>query len=55
MRKTKIVSILVLATLMLSTLSTIGLIGLTNAQDPGPTLNPLNIPKYTNQLVIPPT
>ena len=55
LKKAKIASILVLATLMLSTLSTIGLIGVTNAQDPGPTLDPLSIPKYTNQLVIPPT
>ena len=55
MMKSKIISILAIATLMLTTLSTIGLIGVINAQDPGPTLDPLSIPKYTNQLVIPPT
>ena len=39
---------------MLSTFSAIGLITTTNAQDSA-SLDPTTIPKYTNQLVIPPT
>lgn len=36
-------------------LTTVSAIGITSAADIGPTLDPNEIPKYTNQLVIPPT
>lgn len=52
MRKIKLASVLVLITLLLATLSTTGLISITNAAPQ--LLDPLAIPKYTNQLEGPP-